>query len=427
MVLSQPSFFLFLKLPGSYIETVIPVGIPAALQAWKQHLQENPRASGLIFAGCYPPLIDDIEEMLEICEGVMLIAESARWMFPHSYTNDSSRVAKIPASIHYPEMDVYQGSSAWGYSIRDVAVLSDMILHTWREHGTPSQEKYLARLPMIDAQDPVQISEIVPAWGLDVPVEHLALSSACLRGLKGLRLEKISDLWRLSPDQMMRSYGLGPMKRRELAQALTAFLARGPDDYSLIDANGHVRTLLECVLEEIDSLPEPKQSILRARLALDGTQIANKELASKYELTIASVHQIERNALLQMPRAQRVGQLLRHRLTALLQHRSDPLYLDGLEGEDSWFQGLSSMQPAFEVILYYFAEKQFYLWEYEHRFVIARLSWQDFSELKKRIARFGTEAAEISLEEVNGPTPYEMEDAFIPENALDLRLLLEQS
>lgn len=170
MVLSQPSFFLFLKQPGSSIETVIPVSIPAALQAWKQRLQRNPRASGLIFAGCYPPLGDDIEEMLEICEGVMLIAESARWMFPHSYTNDSSRVAKIPASIHYPEMDVYQGSSKWGYSIRDVAVLSDMILNTWRQHGTPSQEKYLARLPMIDAQDPVQISEIAPAWALDVPL-----------------------------------------------------------------------------------------------------------------------------------------------------------------------------------------------------------------------------------------------------------------
>jgi hypothetical protein len=110
----------------------------------------------------------------------------------------------------------------------------------------------------------------------------------------------------------------------------------------------------------------------------------------------------------------------------LLQHRSDPLYLDGLEGEDSWFQGLSSMRPAFEVILHYFAEKQFYLWEYGHRFVIARLSWQDFSELKMRIARFGSETAEISFEEVNGPTPYEMEDAFIPDNALDLRLLLEQ-
>lgn len=179
--MSQPFLFLFLKRPGTNVETVTPADIPAALQICKQRLQAHPRASGLVFAGYTPPLGDDIEEMLEVCEGVMLIAESARWLLPDSYTNSSMQVAGIPASVHYPEMKVYEGSDAWGYSVRDVSVLSGMLLRAWKKTGTSSQEKYLARLPMIDAQDPIQISEIVPAWAIDVPVEHLPLSAPALR------------------------------------------------------------------------------------------------------------------------------------------------------------------------------------------------------------------------------------------------------
>jgi hypothetical protein len=244
--------------------------------------------------------------------------------------------------------------------------------------------------------------------------------------VKGLGIEKIADLWRFAPDRMMRSYGLGKMKSLELAEALTKFLACGPDDYSLMDESGHIRTLLECVLEAIKPLPEPDQSILRMRLALDGKQAAIKDLADQCGVTAGSVRQTEKSALLSMPRAQRVGQLMRRRLAALLRHRCEPLYLDRLEEEDPWFRGLSEMPPAFEILIHYFANQRIYLWEYENRFVIARISWRDFGELKECKARLEREATEeFSRENNAGPSPYEMDYAFVPEIALDLMPLLQ--
>ena len=425
-ILSQPSLFLFLKRPATNIETIATEGVPAALRSWKEHLQAHPRASGLVFAGYHPPLMDDIEEMLEICEGVLLIAESARWLAPESFTNDSKPVAKIPASVHYPEMVVYEGSDAWGHATRDVSVLRDMIFGTWKRCGTPSQEKYLARLPMIDAQDPTQISQIVPAWALDVPVEHLALSPLCLRGLKGLHIKKISDLWRLPSDHMVRSYGLGETKRLELAEALRKFLASGPDYYFLTDGSGQATTLMECVLEAVQALAEPDRHILRARLALDGKQATAQALADKYGLTNGRVRQVEKSALLNMPRAQRLGQLMRQHLAALLHHRTKPLYLDRLDDEDAWFQGFSQMSSALGTLFYYFAEQRFYLWEHAARFVIARISQRDFSELKTLSANLGKGASNNSTENDDRFFSNGMGDGLVPENALDLLPLLEQ-
>ncbi len=424
--MSQPSLFLFLKRPATNIETIAAEGVPVALRSWKEHLQSHPRASGLVFAGYHPPLMDDIEEMLEICEGVLLIAESARWLLPESFTNSSDPIAKIPASVHYPEMVVYEGSDAWGYTTRNVSALSEMIFGTWKRCGTPSQEKYLARLPMIDVQDPTQISQIVPAWALDVPVEHLALSPLCLRGLKGLHIKKISDLWRLSPDHMMRSYGMGRTKRLELAEALTKFLASGPDYYFLTDESGHAATLMECVLEAVQILPEPDRDILHARLALDRKQATAHELADKYGLTNGRVRQIEKSALLNMPRAQRLGQMMCQRLAALLRNRTEPLYLDRLDDEDSWFQGFSQMPSALGTLFYYFAEQRFYLWEHGNRFVIARISQRDFSELKTFSANLGKGASNNSAENDDRFSFNGMGDGLVPESALDLLPLLEQ-
>jgi len=395
----QLSLFLFLKQPDTEIQTIASEDIQEARQSWKERSRDHPRASGLTFAGYHPPLLGNIEKMLGIFEGVMLVAENARWLLPDAYTNTSQKVGRIPASVHYPEMPVYEGGTAWGGSTRTMSILRGLNVERWRQRETLSQEEYLEKLPTIDAQDPAQIAQIAPVWALDVPIEHLVLSTGCLNALRWLEMQTISRIQNLPSDQR-RSRHLGKVRRLELAKELLKLLADGPDRYCFIGKSGHVTALLECIQEALQALPEPDQHIFRARLALDGKQATLNELAQKHGLTNEGVRQAEARALLNMPRAQRLGQLMRQRLTALLSDRSEPLYLDRLEEEDAWFRGLSQMPATFEILLRHFAKEIFYLWEYQNRLVIARISWQSFCQLKEEMTQ--AEMAALAHDDSDG-------------------------
>ncbi len=84
------------------------------------------------------------------------------------------------------------------------------------------------------------------------------------------------------------------------------------------------------------------------------------------------------------------------------------------------------MSSALGTLFYYFAEQRFYLWEHADRFVIARISQRDFSELKTLSANLGKGASNNSAENDDRFFSNGMGDGLVPENALDLLPLLEQ-
>lgn len=186
----------------------------------------------------------------------------------------------------------------------------------------------------IQQGDPFLLARIAPLSNLNLPLGDLPLSTRCSRVLHREKIKSLSDLLPFTLDLALHDWkNFGRTSARELATRI-----RGVIDNQGRSSDADLASLFDCVSGEMEHVGARNAQILADRIGVGGGWRTLEAIARDHDLTRQRVDQIV-GRWLRATENRPWRRELRRRLDAALAKRDQPLYLDLLDNEDSWFRG----------------------------------------------------------------------------------------
>ncbi len=212
----------------------------------------------------------------------------------------------------------------------------------------------------------------------------------------------IADLGTLTDKDLLRIQTFGKKSLLDLAHALTkaaeshiglqrGLIAKAVTSVAMAERNepkvevpdvgldGALKDLVDRVLAE---LPKRGRAIIEGRFGISGVTRTLQQIADDFGITRERVRQIERRAI-QVLRRNGLGVYTERRLADLLKEREEPLYLEVLPGEDSWFKGYEACPVFFASLLRALSNGAVSVFDVNGMNVISKASQENF-ELARR-------------------------------------------
>lgn len=201
------------------------------------------------------------------------------------------------------------------------------------------QLRYEALRDVVPQNDPFLLAQITPSAKTDIRLEELPLSPRCSNVLQREGIVTVADLVQHSLDGTLRDWNnFGRTSAAELAARIRQQIEH-PNGGSDTESSEIVsEPLLISLTNEMGELGERNAAIVASRLGVGQQPRTLEAIARQYGLTRQRIEQIVSRwlrATLKRPWRREVGQ----RIARLFVNRREPLYLDLLDSEDTWFAG----------------------------------------------------------------------------------------
>lgn len=377
--------FLMVRSPHGTWTVTVCRDLGAVMRAWKTR-QEPDRDVAVLHVGFDRPPSHSFDEVAQAHPGRMLLTEAAKHVVPTSFRSSAAPVGAAES------IDVFIGLQGWGYTLDDPTEGAGRLEKTrqgslfheplgWVAsflHEHPADAEALSEKEIFDdasylerevelersvrhraglfrlhhivgtnCEDPCELARAAPPWlaaremiSLDLPVR--ADNVFRVSGIKTVR-----DLAEWSPDALLNQKNFGRKSLRDTLQVLTAALNEGPLRAATSEAVSESDRLLTEVRRSLLTFSDRERDILIRRLGFETPPETLQEVADDYGVTRERIRQIEARAIKKWIRESSWDDILEQKISRLLNGRSFPLPVAGVEAIDIWFEGVSRHRVFF--------------------------------------------------------------------------------
>lgn len=137
----------------------------------------------------------------------------------------------------------------------------------------------------------------------------------------------------------------------------------------------------------LSNLSEREREILHLRLGYNGIVNTLQEVGTLLKVTRERVRQIQKKYIEKIIKEEYWDDVIGLKIGQLLINRKEPLYLEFLEVEDSWFKGFNNLFLYLENVIQMFSENFINVIQIKNRKVITRISENDWGELIRNLKK----------------------------------------
>lgn len=295
-----------------------------------------------------------------------------------------------------------------------------------------------------DAADPLDIVRCAPPWLRSLEVGRLSLTVRLGNVFSKNRIEIISDLDHYSEAELFRLKNFGRHSKKHLAEALLEGLRRGVVDIdasmNLFDRGlGHLSEkeivcsetgepsaaislgLVGNLLKTLNEIEERDRKVLLGRMGFNEPPRTLEYLGGDYGITRERIRQIEKRSLERIITMELWDDVMRHRLSAILESREEPLPLFGLEVVDDWFRGTSGRQNVLAYLIDAICEKRFHVLKVGTVSYVSRVDQETWNEKLREARQLLESAVDLNWSENECRQTVE---SFFPDQGKELAPLL---
>ena len=317
---------------NNQVEEIVTVReLDSLQQVWSRRSDVDETA--IIHCGFIRPQVNNHIELPENTSGKVLYSGAVKWALPEVYKNSVNVITHI--KLNEAVTPCYLALNQWGYEIEE-------------------PEVDLAQLHPVDEPEP----EVDP--NLLRPIADLKLSVRSTHCMGANSIRYIGGLVQCTEDELLKMPNLGKTSLKEIKDALTAHgLSLGtkleswpPDGLGetsedtidksyLVRLNSQVAQLplithLERTLDELD---EVDRIILQGRLGYKRKILTLEEIGEKLDVTRERIRQRQKKYIDRIITQEYWDDMIGIRVGQLLLDREDPLILELMDIEDTWFRG----------------------------------------------------------------------------------------
>lgn len=357
------------------------------VRSWEQ--RQDTRTTAVVHVGFERSPTRVFDALAVQFEGQVLLTASARYSLPSHYEATRRSIADVDG------VPIFLATRGWGYEVSpDVGAIAAeaFLFEGWlvkfvnanpeaiealSAFGIRDDANYLLnenRLPFrlrhcagifrlrdfVGADpDPCALAGAAPPWLQAQAFSDLSITVRVSNVLTRLGIKIVADLARLTVADLLQTANFGRTSAKDLLSSLDSALNAGPKDQQ----NGSIQiydvtsedqrggsietqdaTLLAALNRSFISHATRDQDILRRRMGLDGPAETLAEIGEHYNVTRERIRQIEARSVRRLVTKGIWNDLLTSKLQSLLEVRTYPLPLLGLEAVDPWFTGMAK-QP----------------------------------------------------------------------------------
>lgn len=422
---------------------------------------------GVLHVGLTRPVAQEFEELAKDKADRLLLSTSARWTF-HTLGTYSNRLGFVG------DLGLHMALSGWGYEVEEAPRLSGASgLQTeeagWLQQlsesapalaskvqaaGIVDEESYCAReenldwatrraiglarmnclMNSLDPDDPFSVIKASPPWLFNARLAQIDLTVRCSNALRGGELTYVSDVARLTLNELLKLPNFGRKSAVDLAQALRAAVEKGPlarvgDDHpksafgtslqtgyveSSKAASGLASAASETVARASETTPADSfehafsaitsnlspnyLAMLQRRIGVGSPPMTLNEIGDAMGVTRERVRQLE-SKIIGTFAADPIWRMeLLPRLAALLSEREDPLPVESLGLFDPWFSGSPALLAELRFIVERVTEGKFHLLSINGCHVVTEISKAEWEAALKHAANLVEKGASEGLD-----------------------------
>lgn len=309
-----------------------------------------------------------------------------------------------------------------------------------KQAGVHDEESYLGRETMLpdsirtalgqfrfdflirDASDPLEIVRCAPPWLRFQRLERLPITVRLRNVFNMYEIEVVSDLDKFTRQTLFATKNFGRGSYSDLAKALQDGLRRGAIDLEtpetsfgagLFDPdsddapNRDVGTpstaislgLIGNLLKTLNEIEERDRKVLLGRMGFKEPPRTLEDLGGEHGVTRERIRQIEKRSLERIISKELWDDVMRHRLSAILESREEPMPLFGLEVVDNWFRGTSERQDVLAYLIETICEKRFHILTIGAARYVSRVDQETWDEKLRETRQLLESAVDLNWSE----------------------------
>lgn len=402
----------------------------------------------LLHVGFDPPDPSGLEDVVSSMPGRVFVTSAARWALPPGF----DVLPRIVGTLGGPgRQPVFLGRKGWvGQELvadSDVPGTAGLGEDSLAGSQTALEEQYA-----FEATTSVQeLVRHAPAWLLDTHVRSLALTVRLRNIFDAHAISHVRDLLAYDDVRFLQLKNCGRKSFRVLVAALRdAWRAGLEDGHEPSKTQTHTdptpvpgstgarrspsspsrqgRTLLGTLRDVLKGRGPREQQIFARRLGASGAVETLEAIAADLGISRERVRQLENRAfgLLADPH-RTLARQTKAVLSRLLKERREPLYVDLLGAEDSWFAGLEDAPSALYVtnLLCLLSADRCRTLEIQGRSVLSEASVSTWSELVQ-LALQNLESL-VAAQPTEGDVMLAVESVSVAAGAPELTLSLQEA
>ena len=453
-------------------------------EEWTRQL-DNGGIAGVIHVGFGRPPARVFNELADNNEGRLLVTQGAGFVLPQPFRCSEAKVAEVDnlliflalegwgysiddptaGSISHSRVGIARefgkGNAltpvARGWVLQFLAVAPEFE-EALKQAGVHDEESYLGHETMLpdsvrttlgqfrldflirDASDPLEIVRCAPPWLRSQQPEKLPITIRLRNVFNMYDIKVVSDLDKFTRETLFATRNFGRVSYSDLARALQEGLRRGTiglelpetsfgaglsnpgsSDAPKREAGTLSLGLIGNLLKTLNQIEERDRKVLFGRMGFNKPPRTLDDLGGEHGVTWERIRQIEKRSLKGIITKELWDDVMRHRLSAILESREDPLPLFGLEVVDDWFRGTSGKQDVLAYLIDTICEKRFHVLKVGNVSYVSRVDQETWNEKLREARQLLESAVELNWSENECRQTVE---SFFPDQGKELAPLL---
>jgi hypothetical protein len=297
-----------------------------------------------------------------------------------------------------------------------------------------------------DSSDALDIVRFSPPWLRTQELEKLPITVRLRNVFNMYGIKRVSDLDNFNREKLFATKNFGRRSYSDLGEALREGLRRGAIDIdfsagppSLDQSHPTIGEapiggssqssialsigLIANLLKTLNELEERDREILLGRMGFNEPPRTLESIGSEHGVTRERIRQVEKRSLERIIANELWDDVMRHRLSVLLDNREEPLPLFGLEVVDDWFKGTSDKQDTLSYLIENLCEGRFHVLKVGAVRFVSRIDQETWNTKLREARHLLESAADLNWSEDECQNTV---STFLQDGGTELRPLLWQ-
>ena len=324
-------------------------------------------------------------------------------------------IFRIGDLIQCTESDLYNLPNFGKKSLNDInGALSSINLPPINLSNTSFEQNVQIQMPQFTSStmianhildDPAAFIRCAPSWLRTVSLDSLSLQVRTFNALDLNGFKTVGDMVCFSSQMLLEIPNFGVTSLRDLGLRLKSAIERGHSSLAYADETDnvtsfilnnsairlgsefrHLDSLSSIIVAAVSSLSPNNEKAVRARMGLGFESMTLQEIGEDMGVTRERVRQLEASGMLKIGSDSVWNDVLKVKLTKLLDDRDDPLPFFGLPILDAWFCGIEDMEEPFKYILEHknIIDREFSILKVNGQLFVSRLSQNEWNSILKQ-------------------------------------------
>ncbi len=250
-------------------------------------------------------------------------------------------------------------------------------------------------LKYVDNENPIELLEICPQWLLEMDIGYFECDTRLRNTITKYNIKFLNDFGQYSAYDLFRLKNFGRKSFTGLAASIKKAVVKGPPPSGLTSkelsngksgfSNTNLYTEFNRSVEKIKK--DSDRVILEQRIGVNGPVKTLQEIAETLGITRERVRQIQKKVISKMIDKEYWDDYLAIRINELMDDPREPVFLDTLSREDSWFSGFEGDEDLLRNIIIHFSHTDRKCLAINNRLVLSNIDSEIWDAIKKEIVK----------------------------------------